>query len=64
MDWKFSSLREGATGKGRGISTYTLQPVSTQVLDLLVACVPNIADLAGLVALVQTDTQFVSETHG
>lgn len=45
-------------------NTYTLQAIGTQVLDLLVACVPNISDLAGLVALVQTDTQLVSETHG
>lgn len=48
----------------RTSDTYTLQPIGTQVLDLLVACVPHITDLAGLVALVQTDTQFVSETHG
>lgn len=48
----------------RTSDTYTLQPIGTQVLDLLVACVPHITDLAGLVALVQTDTQLVSETHG
>lgn len=65
MDWKFSSLKRGnRTRRGQERNTYTLQAIGTQVLDLLVACVPNIADLAGLVALVQTDTQLVSETHG